>query len=209
MIYIYSGNDNKNKISSIKKKFSKNEILFLSLSESTPEVVFDYVQSMNLFGISKAIVVENFLANQNLSASELLMLQKSDTPFIFLEDKLLAADEKKYKKYTEGIEKFEVKEIKSAPAYNVFAITDAFASKDKISAWSLYLNAIENEAQPEAISGILFWKIKTMLMTGNKNFSKENLKQMSSSLVDIYHRSHVGDMDMKIGLEQFILKSLS
>ncbi|MCX6755815.1 MAG: hypothetical protein NTX85_00530 [Candidatus Nomurabacteria bacterium] len=209
MIYIYSGNDNKNKISSIKKKFSKNEILFLSLLESTPEVVFDYVQSMNLFGISKAIVVENFLASQNLSVGDLSMLQKSETPFIFLEDKMLAADEKKYKKYAEDIEKFEVKEIKSASAFNVFDITDAFASRDKIGAWSLYLSAIQNEAQPEAISGILFWKIKTMMMTGSKNFSKENLKQMSSSLVDIYHLSHVGEIDMKIGLEQFILKSLS
>jgi hypothetical protein len=209
MIYIYSGNDNKNKISSIKKKFSKNEILFLSLSESSREVVFDYVQSVNLFGVSKAVVVENFLANNNLGIAELTMLQKSDTPFIFLEDKMLAADEKKYKKYSETIEKFEVKELKSAPAYNVFAITDAFAARDKIGAWSLYLNAIENEAQPEAISGILFWKIKTMMMTGSKNFAKENLKQMSAFLVDIYHRSHTGEMDMKIGLEQFILKSLS
>jgi DNA polymerase III delta subunit len=209
MIYIYSGNDNKNKISSIKKKFSKNEIFFLSPSESTKETIFDYTASLNLFGIPKTIVVENFLTINNLSVDELFMLQKSDTPFIFLEDKFLVADEKKYKKYTEAIEKFEVKEVKPAPAYNVFSITDAFASRDKIGAWSLYINAIEKDSQPEAISGILFWKIKTLIMTGSKNFAKENLKQMSSSLVDIYHRSHMGEMDMKIGLEQFILKSLS
>lgn len=209
MIYLYTGNDQKNKIVSIKKNFKKYEIVFLLGDSAKKEMVLDYIQSNNLFGEPKAVVVENFLKENTFSVDELEMMKKSDTPFFFMEDKMLVAEEKKYKKYTEVIEKFEVKELKSAPAYNVFAITDAFASKDKIGAWSLYLSAIENEAQPEAISGILFWKIKTMMMTGSKNFSKENLKQMSSSLVDVYHRSHMGEIDMKIGLEQFILKSLS
>ncbi|MFA7192264.1 MAG: hypothetical protein WC089_03130 [Candidatus Paceibacterota bacterium] len=209
MIYLYTGNDQKNKIVSIKKNFKKYEIVFLLGEGSRKESVFDYVQSNNLFGEPKAIVVENFLKENTLSADELEIMKKSETPFLFMEDKMLAVEEKKYKKYVESVEKFEAKEVKSAPAYNVFSITDAFASRDKIGAWSLYIQAIENDAAPEAISGVIFWKIKTLLMNGSKNFSNDKLKNMSSELVDIYHRSHTGEIDMKIGLEQFILKSLS
>ncbi|MEY2671831.1 MAG: hypothetical protein RL687_248 [Candidatus Parcubacteria bacterium] len=209
MIYLYTGNDQKNKIVSIKKNFKKYEIVFLLGEGASKEIVLDYIQSNNLFGEPKAVVVENFLSENSISADEIEMMKKSETPFIFMEDKMLSAEEKKYKKYAEVIEKFETKEVKTPPAYNVFSITDALANKDKISAWSLYLQAIENGAAPEAISGVIFWKIKTMMMTGSKNFAKDKLKNMSSDLVDIYHLSHTGEIDMKIGLEQFILKSLS
>lgn len=209
MIYLYTGNDQKNKIISIKKNFKKYEIVFLYGGEASKEIVFDYIQSNNLFGEPKAVVVENFFSNNNLSVGELEMMARSDTPFFVLEDKMLAAEEKKYKKYLEGSEKFETKEAKSSPAYNIFSITDAFANKDKINAWALYLHAIENGATPEAVSGVIFWKIKSLIISGSKKFTNDNLKKMSKEMVDIYHLSHRGDMDMKIGLEQFILKSLS
>ena len=116
--------------------------------------------------------------------------------------------EKKYKKYA-TVEKFENKELKKIPPINTFSIADAFAKGNKIEAWTLYRRAIELGVEPEAISGMLFWKIKTMILNGNKVFSIKELQNQSKNIVSLYHNSHKGNCDFVVGLEQFILSSLS
>ena len=93
--------------------------------------------------------------------------------------------------------------------FNIFGITDAFAKHDKVMTWVLYRRGIEGGVEPEAIAGILFWKIKTMILSGNYLFDKDELKRQSSRIVSIYHKAHRGESDFSIGLEQFILSSLS
>ncbi len=143
-----------------------------------------------------------------MSKDDLTFFKDSKTIFIFLEDKLLASEQKKYIKYAQ-VEKFEEKKIIQVPKVNTFAIADAFARHDKIGTWMLYREAIEAGTSPEAISGILFWKIKTMILEGTKTFSINNLKNQSSAIVSLYHRAHRGESDFTLGLEQFILTTLS
>ncbi len=73
----------------------------------------------------------------------------------------------------------------------------------------MYMSIIEKGEAPEAIAGMLFWKIKTLLTgSSTKPFTRPELLQASSSLVDIYHKSHRGECDMEQALEQFILTTL-
>lgn len=209
MIHILFGNDTK-KINLYLKKLTENkEVIYLSQSAVSKEIINEYAGNISLFGESPVVVVENLLNKSEFSFSpkELTLLKDSPTMFILLEDKLLSADEKKYSKYA-TTEKFEVKEIKKIPKINTFAIADAYARGDKIEAWFLYRQAIEGGVEPEAISGILFWKIKTMILNGNKVFSLKDLQNQSKNIVSLYHNAHKGTSDFVIGLEQFILSSL-
>ena len=209
MIHILFGNDTK-KINLYLKKLTENkEVIYLSQSVVSKEIINEYAGNISLFGESPVVVVENLLNKSELSFSpkELTLLKDSPTMFILLEDKLLSADEKKYSKYA-TTEKFEVKEIKKIPKINTFAIADAYARGDKIEAWFLYRQAIEAGIEPEAVSGIIFWKIKTMILNGNKVFSLEDLQNQSKNIVSLYHNAHKGTSDFVIGLEQFILSSL-
>ena len=210
MIYILFGNDTKKINSSLKKLTENKEIIYLSQSIVSKEIINEYALNISLFGESPVIVIENLLSKNEFSFSpkELSSLKDSPTTFILLEDKLLGADEKKYSKYGKT-EKFEIKEIKKIPKINTFAIADAYGRGDKIEAWFLYRQAIEAGIEPESISGILFWKIKTMILNGNKIFSLDNLQRQSKDIVSLYHNSHKGNSDFVIGLEQFILSSLS
>jgi hypothetical protein len=210
MIYILFGNDTK-KINSYLKKLTENkETIYLSQAIASKETINEYAQNISLFGESPIIIIENLLSKSefSLSPKELSSLKDSPTIFILLEDKLLVADERKYKKYA-TIEKIETKEIKKAPKINTFAIADAFGQGNKIETWFLYRQAIEAGVEPEAISGIIFWKIKSMILNGNKIFSLFELQKQSKNIVSLYHESHRGDRDFVIGLEQFILSSLS
>jgi len=210
MIYILLGNDNKKKNDYLKKLCRADLPIFTLSKEATKEELFDKAGSVSLFGFSPLVILEALIKEGgiNLSEEEILILKNSKTIFVFVEEKLLAADLKKYNKYS-IVEEFNV-DIKKQPLKtNVFGIADSFSIKDKIGTWILYREAITQGVSPEEISGIIFWKIKTMLLSGTKFFKDDELKNISSELVSIYHLAHRGEYDFVIALEQFILSSLS
>jgi DNA polymerase III delta subunit len=210
MIYIVYGNDTKAKSAFLRKITLNRDTTRITQSDVSRELLKNYADSTSLFGDSPIIIVENMIneSDVSLSSADLKSLQSSSTIFILIEDKLLASDQKKYKTYA-NIENFEEKAAKKMPKINTFAIADSFARRDKVSTWMLYREAIEGNIEPEAISGMLFWKIKTMVLNGTRVFSQDELKKLSSGIVSIYHRAHRGELDFVIGLEQFILSSLS
>lgn len=210
MIYILSGNDTKKKSAYLKKLYKSDQPIFVPEANATKEIILDYAMERSLFGESMTVVFENILKKEDISLSpdELSKLKDSETAVVFLEEKLLAVDSKKYIKYA-TIEDFSTQIVKQAPKMNMFSITDAFARRDKINTWILYRDAVALGAQPEEISGIIFWKIKNMVLNGTKSFSQDELKSQSSELVSLYHKAHRGESDFVIGLEQFILSALS
>ena len=210
MIYIIYGNDTKAKNAFLKKITTNKDVTRLSYSVASKDVLKSYSESTSLFGDSPVVVMDNMINESEVSliANDLKSLQASSSTFVFIEDKLLAADQKKYKAYA-TIENFEEKTAKKIPKINTFAIADSFARRDKITTWALYREAVEGNLEPEAISGILFWKIKTMVINGTNVFSKDELRHMSCNVVSLYHRAHRGELDFVVGLEQFILSSLS
>lgn len=210
MIYILAGNDTNKKSDYIIELARGGESFFLASNVLTKEILFNYSANISIFGDSPIIIVESVLSDGNLilSSDELILLKESKTTFVFKEDKMLAPDQKKYSKYGE-VKIFENKKIITPPKFNVFSITDSFANRDKVGTWVSYNNAIENGIEPEAIAGVIFWKIKNMILNGSRQFTKDELKNQSSSIVSLYHLAHRGESDFTIGLEQFILNSLS
>ncbi len=210
MIHILVGGDTKNKSNYIKDLTSNRENVFLGENNINKDSIMSCCYGIDLFNNPLFIVLENILSEGeiNFSTEELVRIKESNTLFIFKEDKLLIVLQNKYKKYGE-IKIFEEKKIIQVPKFNVFSITDAFANKNKILAWTLYNKAIVEGIEGEAIAGILFWKIKTMLMNGSNVFSQDDLKQQSSKIISLYHKAHRGELDLSLGLEQFILTSLT
>lgn len=210
MIYILLGNDAKKKNAFLKKLYKDNLPIFAPGVDLSKELLFEKANSVSLFREKMIMVLDSPIkeGDLNFSSDDLSILKESETTFVFLEEKLLAADLKKYKRFAE-IEDFSNQEIKIVSKVNVFGIADAYSNRDKIGAWILYRNAVSAGVAPEEISGIIFWKIKMMILNGNKIFSSAELKSQSSLLVSLYHKAHRGEVDFVIGLEQFILSSLN
>jgi DNA polymerase III delta subunit len=210
MIYLIYGNDNKEKNIKTKDLAKSASIVRVPADQITQNALLNFSSQTQLFGEAPIVVVENALSEEdNIFNPELLdKLKDSTNIFVFLEDNLTQAFIKKYKKYLQEIFYFEKKEI-SKSKINAFVVADMFARRDKVGAWTSYLDLIENGEAPEAISGMLFWKIKTMISSNiNKPYSSLELIQASSNLVDIYHKGHSGELDMKVALEQFILSTI-
>jgi hypothetical protein len=210
MIYFLLGGNIENRNAYIKDLIKGNESFFFSSNDLNKELILSYSNNVNLFEQSPVIIVDNVLNEESLdfSAKELESMKESETIFIFKEEKMSIPDQKKYKKYGE-FKILESKKIIPIQKFNVFSLTDAFANRDKINAWILYNQGVEKGIEPEVISGVLFWKIKTMILNGSRLFSKDELKNQSSPIVSIYHNAHREECDFSLSLEQFILSSLS
>ena len=210
MIYILFGDDTKSSNVYIKEFTKDGDTFLFSNNNVDKDLIMSYSNNINLFNNSPSIIIENILNEEvvDFSPQELADLSASSTIFIFKEDKLSAVLQKKYKKYGE-VKNFEGKKVISTPKFNIFSLTDSFANRDKMNTWILYNTAISSSIEPEAISGVLFWKIKMMILNGSKVFSLKELKIQSSSIVTLYHKAHRGEVDFTVSLEQFILSSLS
>ena len=87
--------------------------------------------------------------------------------------------------------------------------------------WLEFQKLKGTDITPEALSGILFWKIKSMILAGRSDPEKSSdsmsrsakwteaeLKKLSSKLVSLHHDAHRGLIDFQTGLEKFILDSI-
>ncbi len=173
------------------------------------EILTSYAEHVSLFGDQNLILLPNSISEtEDIFSKEILTTcQNSDTVFLFVESKLLADDLKTYQKYTKDVFKYD--EVAKKEKANPFLLTDLFARKDKIGAWTTYMNLIEGGESAEAISGMLFWRIKTAILKNEKlPLSQNELMGASRELVSMYHSAHNGESELAISVEQFILKTL-
>lgn len=208
MIYILVGGDREKNNTFLNKNIQKG-LTPIFYSDFNKEMILNEALSNSFFGNENFYVFDNLISDNNIDFKDAELKTINDSPKIFVlrEDKLTVLNEKKYKKFS-NILRFE-KKIKKPKGDGVFEIADYLGLNNKLKAWIFYRKAIDMGIEPEAISGVLFWKVKSMITSGSKIFKTDDLKKMSSSLVCIYHDSHLGKGDMALSLEKFILSSLN
>ncbi len=131
-------------------------------------------------------------------------LAASEHIFIFDEEKLLKRPTDILTKAGAQIEVLAA--VKKEETFNVFAVANAFGARDKKKFWLLLMEAARREAAPEAIAGMLHWKVRDMLAKGERGkFTTAELKDLSRRLVALYHDSHRGAGELSLLLERFAL----
>ena len=134
------------------------------------------------------------------------------------------------------IEKYQLgssaSKLDETPAYNPFAICDAFAEKNKAKTWIIYQQALRQGIPAEEVFFKILWQIKNLLMVKKlmsakvanvgkesglkpfvagkaiktaKNFTEEELENYSYEMLKIYHQERRGESELPIEFEKFIL----
>lgn len=136
-------------------------------------------------------------------------LSLSAHQFIFTEEKLLKKVIDTLQKMGAEVVLYPAKDtgVKKAEAFNIFSLTYAFAARDRKKLWILYREALSRGVVPEAIAGVLHWKVRDLLVKSESSgFSKQELRSMSGELVSLYHDSHRGVGELPALLERYILQ---
>lgn len=170
----------------------------------------ELIGGQGLFSNKYIIFLDGLFENAEIKEQVLKFHQEigeSENIFIWLEGKVDKATLTKIEKVAEKVQEFEDKVVKvpSSKNFNIFDLANVLGRRDQRQFWLLYREAILKDFPPEEICGILFWKLKDLLLKGSGNFEKLEIKKLAEKLVTIYHDAHRGKLDFEIGLEKFVL----
>lgn len=214
MIYLFSGDDSKNKILNYEKFIkavpASTEKFFITRNNFDPFQIENFYSGASLFSALSAIILKDILEREETASfalSKLKEMGESGNSFVFLEGKLNKATLDAFKKARAEINVFELPKEKKEK-YDNFLVANAFANKDKLNTWICFRQAMDLGVGMEEIIGVLFWKIKDMLLRKNFNkFSEEQLKGFVSRISYLLPEARKKGIDAESALEQFLLEA--
>ncbi len=212
MISIVIGDSVTARQSLAKKAISKNAkgvsnfVSFKNKEVGIGDLVSLASQSSDLFSQGTVVLLfDTFVKLEEDIAKELKQLQSSKTLFVFLETEIKSKLDKFEKA---GVEISLLPKLKQvAKKDNPFAIANALGLRDRMSAWIVLHGLLADGESGEAVSGIMFWKIKAMLLESNfRKYTKEELESMALALPRMIHSGRREGEDLAVSLESFILE---
>ncbi|HBB56757.1 TPA: hypothetical protein DEW47_01305 [Patescibacteria group bacterium] len=146
----------------------------------------------------------------------------------------LSRAEKEIEKYELGDPCFGdlVSKTGGVPAYNPFAICDAFAEKNKMKAWIIYHQALRQGVSAEEVFFKIAWQIKNLLLVKGlqkfgspnmekssglhpfvfkktlraaQNFTEGELEKYSYEMLKIYHEERRGRAELSVEFEKMLI----
>jgi len=218
MLYLFSGDEFKRKILNY-EKFIKSlpnqagiapaEIFFINRNDFNPTQVESFYSGSSLFSALSAVVFKNVLEyeeTRDFVLEKLDLMGQSANTFVFLEGKLNKPILDAFKKARAELNVFELPKEKKEK-YDNFLVANAFANKDKLNTWIHFRRAMDVDVGMEEIIGVLFWKIKDMLLKKNfSKFSEEQLKIFVSRISYLLPEARKAGRDAEAAFEQFLLE---
>ena len=218
MLYLFYGDDAKNKIISY-EKFIKSlpvgtETFFISRNNFDSSQIESFYSGAGLFFAKCAVIFSDILEREetrDFLLKKLDSMSSSDNSFIFLEGKLNKPIIDAFKKVETKKPQLNVFELpkEKKEKYDNFLVANAFAGKDKLNTWIYFRQAMDLGVSLEEIVGVLFWKIKDMILKKNfGKFKEEELKTFAEKLSYLLPEARKKGSDAESVLEQFLLEAL-
>lgn len=212
MLYVYYGTDEKASRAKLRRAMEalQKRVPYAHILRVTDESEIsmkDILESQGLFHPKQVIFFDGALSNKAIRDDVfkyIKEIKKSEHIFFVHEEKLLAAHEKKLKQYAEKLEKSDQKEVGSKKE-NAFALANALGGGKRSEVWVEYRKALLKGAVPEALHGMLFWKVKDMLLKGRCGERESEYKKMLGVLAEMPHKTRRDGVELEYALEEFIL----
>lgn len=214
MIYLFYGNDIKAKqhayekfVAGIKKGIDVVPITRNTFDKMSVESLYS---SSSLFSARSAVLLSGILEyeeTREFILEKLPLIVDSDNIFVFLETKLAKPIVDAFKKVKAEINVFELPKAK-LEKFDNFLIANAFANRDKLNLWIYFRQAVDAGVAMEELSGVLFWKLKDMLLKKNFiKFKEIELKNYIVKLSYILPDARQNGVDAEAAFEQFLLEA--
>ena len=217
MIYLFCGDDAQNK-RFVYEKFMKSipkstETFFISRNDFNPIQVESFYSGASLFSALSAVFFENILEreeNRDFILEKLEQMGESNNFFSFLEGKLnkpILDAFRKIEPKRMQVNVFELPKVKKEKFDN-FLVANAFEAKDKFNMWLYFRQAMDKGVGMEEIIGVLFWKIKEMILRKDfHKFSEQELKDSAAKLSYLLPQARQKGLDAEAVFEQFLLEA--
>ena len=217
MLYLFSGDDSKNKILNY-EKFIKSlpigvETFFVGRNNFNKMQIESFYSGSSLFSALSAVVFQNIFdyeETRDFVFDKLKQMGESNNSFVFLEGKLNKPMLDAFKKVEPKRIQMNVFELpkRKLEKYDNFLVANAFANKDKLNTWIYFRQAMDAGVGMEEIVGVLFWKIKDTILKNNfSKFKEEQLKTFASKISYLLPEARKKGLDAEARFEQFLLEA--
>jgi len=214
MIYLFTGDDADNRVRAYEKFIASiapsTEKFFINKNDIGTFPLESFYSGAGLFFSKSVVVFRDVLSTETMRSiilPKLELMQESPNLFVFLEGKLLAPAMNAFKKVEADIKVFELPKQKKEKFDN-FLLANAFSKKDKLHLWIYFRQAMDKGVGMEELVGVLFWKIKDMILRKNFGlFSKDELNSAAMRLAYILPEARKDGRDAETSLEKFLLEA--
>lgn len=213
MIYLFAGEDVQNKLLSyeefIKSVPEDTEIFKFNKNDFNKDQIESFYSGPGLFSKKALIVFHNFFENEEIRdfvLEKMPLMAEAENSFVFLEGKLKKDVLDAFKKTRAELNVFELTKAETEK-FNSFLLANAFGAKDKLNLWVYFRQAVERGVAMEELVGVLFWKIKDMILKKNfSKFSEKELKGLAAKLSYLLPEARQQGLDSEAALERFLLR---
>jgi hypothetical protein len=213
MIYLFCGEDYKKKLQAYEDflkpiSLSKKEVFFVGKNDFNQAETQSFYSGSGLFFEKCTVVFTNiFEREENLDfiLDKLDLIKESENDFVFLEGRLNKPVLDAFKEVGVKVNNFELPKEKKEK-FNNFLLANAFGDKDKLNLWIYFRQAMDKGVGMEELAGVLFWKVKDMII--NKNFGKISemeLKNIAGKLAYLLPEARREGKDAETVFEKFLL----
>ncbi|MBY0376491.1 hypothetical protein K2P96_00770, partial [Patescibacteria group bacterium] len=92
--------------------------------------------------------------------------------------------------------------------YNNFLLANDFGARDKFNLWLHFREAMDVGVGMEELVGVLFWKVKDMLLKKSYGkFKEAELKHFASKISYLLPEARRSGLDAEAAFEQFLLEA--
>ncbi len=214
MLYLFSGDDAKNKLSAYEKFLASAprdaEVFKFGRNDFDKNQIESFYSGPGLFFKRSVVVFSGVLEHEetrDFILEKLPLLAQSESYFVFLEGKLLKPLLDSFNKAGAEVKIFEAPKTKSEKFDN-FLLANAFGARDRLNLWIYFRQAVQSGVELEPMAGVLFWKLKDMLL--KKNFSKfteAELKNFIKKLSYLLPEARTKGVDAEAAFERFLLEA--
>jgi len=234
MLYIIYGKDRekgRTRFRALREELGKKcgEERSILEGELSKELLHSFAVSQGLFGGTSLFVFDCLFdkkAEQEVLLAHSNELRLSPNSFLVFEPELDKKIGDEIKATKAEVEEYASKKADNRPEFNIFSLGDALGKRNKKELWVLYQKATSAGLSSEEISGTLFWAVKNLALMKKakagddcglstyvapkarifaKNYTQEEIKNLSRALVTLYHEAHRGGEPMDVALERLIL----
>ena len=232
MLFIYHGNEMSLVRSKVKQDWpidtnSDVAVVTLAADDYQSGQLSEAVGGASLFAPTCWYILDTPSAQADFATeltTHLSDLTNSPHQFIVLENTLTAAEKKQYAKHTEHVIDCSVTKPKRVTA---FSLVDHLCRRDKRQLWVELHSVLKAGLSPEEIIGTLWWQLKTIRIAACTQSAKEagikdypykkakaalrvfslaDVERLSRQLLAVYHDGHGGKRDIRLGLEEWVLR---
>lgn len=199
MIFLFKKTSRNTILEKITNEYSQYEIVrFHETINDISEVIFS-LQGQSLFGKPQLVFLSDIPRDFWDILIKNLHSLGDQTVVFWLEDSFPVSFLKQMPPYQIS----EEKEIEKTSKTNPFVIASSLPNGNGEQLWSIYQQLLQENNEPEAIFGILWWKLKDIAK--QKKVLSPDFKQTLKNFMETYSRAREKNGELSVGLEKLLL----